>query len=115
GEVTAVGREASLMSALPRELAVQQAAEDDRQDALRILCLNYEYPPMGGGAGNATHHTAVALAARGHLVHVLTARLPEQPAVESVQRVVVHRVRSFRRGMLDCGLFGAVSYLLFAF
>jgi len=88
--------------------------EGDEQP-LRILCLNYEYPPMGGGAGNATHNTAVGLAGRGHTVHVLTAKLPDQPAVECLDGIVVHRVRSFRRSIMDCGLFGAASYLLFAF
>jgi len=69
---------------------------------------------MGGGAGNATHHTAVSLARLGHYVHVLTARLPGQPAVETLDGVVVHRVPSFRRSIMHCGLLGAASYLLFA-
>ena len=69
---------------------------------------------MGGGAGNATHNTAVGLARCGHVVHVLTARLPGQPAVETLDGVVVHRVSSFRRSIMECGLIGAASYLLFA-
>jgi glycosyltransferase involved in cell wall biosynthesis len=78
---------------------------------LRILCLNYEYPPMGGGAGNATMCTAAELARRGHTVHVLTSRLPAQPAVETIDSVTVCRVVSLRRSLHECGLFGAVSYL----
>jgi hypothetical protein len=45
---------------------------------LRILCLNYEFPPMGGGAGNATRQTAIELGKMGHTVHVLTGRVPGQ-------------------------------------
>ncbi len=69
---------------------------------------------MGGGAGNATAHTAQSLVEKGHSVHVLTSALKGQLAMESVDGVVVWRVRSFRRSVLDCGLLGAASYLFFA-
>jgi glycosyltransferase involved in cell wall biosynthesis len=82
---------------------------------LRILCLNYEYPPMGGGAGNATRCTAIELARRGHVVHVLTSRLPAQPLVETVDSVTVCRVWSLRRSLHECGIFGAASYVVSAF
>jgi glycosyltransferase involved in cell wall biosynthesis len=82
---------------------------------LNVLLLNYEYAPMGGGAGNATHQTARHLVEQGHCVHVLTSALPGQSAVETIDGVVVWRVPSFRTSMLECGLAGAASYLLFAF
>jgi len=78
---------------------------------LRILCLNYEYPPMGGGAGNATRCTAIELARRGHVVHVLTSRLPAQPIVETVSSVTVCRAWSMRRSLHECGVLGAASYV----
>lgn len=70
---------------------------------------------MGGGAGNATRCTAAELARHGHTVHVLTARLPAQAAVETVDSVTICRVLSLRRSLHDCGLLGAVSYLVSAF
>lgn len=82
---------------------------------LRILCLNYEFPPMGGGAGNATRWTAAELARQGHLVHVLTSRLPAQPVVETIDSVTVCRVKSLRRSLHQCGLLGAASYIFFGF
>jgi glycosyltransferase involved in cell wall biosynthesis len=82
---------------------------------LRILFLNYEYPPMGGGAGNATRCTATELARRGHVVHVLTSRLPAEPAAETVEGVTVCRVLSWRRSLHECGLLGALTYIVFAF
>ena len=82
---------------------------------LNVLFLNYEYAPMGGGAGNATHQTARRLVERGHTVHALTSALPAQSSVETVDGVVVSRVPSYRRGVLECGLLGAASYVLFAF
>ena len=39
---------------------------------MRLLLVNYEYPPLGGGAGNATERLAKELAARGVAVKVIT-------------------------------------------
>ena len=39
---------------------------------LKILLINYEYPPFGGGAANATQQIALALVDAGHQVAVLT-------------------------------------------
>jgi glycosyltransferase involved in cell wall biosynthesis len=38
----------------------------------RILVLNYEYPPVGGGAGVIARHIAEGLAAKGHQITVVT-------------------------------------------
>ena len=40
---------------------------------MRVLILNYEYPPLGGGAGVATEALARGLASRGVTVDVVTA------------------------------------------
>lgn len=79
------------------------------------MCLNYEYPPMGGGAGNATRHTAIELSRRGHTVHVLTSRLPQQPDVETEGKLVVYRVFSHRQSIHQAGLLGGLTYLFGAF
>jgi glycosyltransferase involved in cell wall biosynthesis len=39
---------------------------------VRLALINYEYPPLGGGAGNATAAIARALARQDHEVSVLT-------------------------------------------
>ena len=39
---------------------------------MNILILNYEYPPIGGGAGNITRHISQNLVLRGHKVVVVT-------------------------------------------
>lgn len=69
---------------------------------------------MGGGAGNATRHTALELSRRGHEVDVLTARLPEQSDVEIQGNLTVYRVHTKRRSIHQAGLLGAVTYLLSA-
>jgi glycosyltransferase involved in cell wall biosynthesis len=64
---------------------------------LKILCLNYEYPPIGGGGGNVAHPLAVALRARGHSIDVLTSGMPDLPVLETVDGIDIHRVRCRRK------------------
>ncbi|MDQ3136423.1 MAG: glycosyltransferase family 4 protein [Gemmatimonadota bacterium] len=91
---------------------------------MRVLLLNYEYPPNGGGAGVATEMLARNLAARGAAVDVVTAG----PA-NTVERVLaptgvvadgtvanegslkVHRVRCRRTAVHQAGMLDAASYL----
>jgi glycosyltransferase involved in cell wall biosynthesis len=58
---------------------------------MKILMLNYEYPPLGGGGGVAHQHIAEELASR-HEVTVLTSRGGTLPSFEVVGGVNVHRV-----------------------
>jgi glycosyltransferase involved in cell wall biosynthesis len=58
---------------------------------MKILMLNYEYPPLGGGGGVALQHIAEELASR-HEVTVLTSRARALPSFEVVGGVDVHRV-----------------------
>jgi len=81
---------------------------------MRLLLLNYEFPPLGGGASAATYYMARELAARGHHVEVLTASMPGFPPTELIDGVRVHRVFSLRRGVHDAGLLGAATYLICA-
>ena len=72
---------------------------------MRVLLLNYEYPPYGGGAGVASEALARTLASRGVTVDVVTAG--EEPSCESTvlwdgeasEKGVlnVHRVRCRRK------------------
>lgn len=81
---------------------------------MRVLILNYEYPPFGGGAASATCFMARDLARSGWEVVVLTSGTPEAPAVEHRDGVEIHRVSSWRRGVHETGFLGAASYLFFA-
>ena len=81
---------------------------------MNILILNYEFPPMGGGAGKATYNLAAELARLGHQVDVLTSKIKGQPATEKLDGFTVYRVMSWRKGIHDCGFRGAFTYVLFA-
>lgn len=82
---------------------------------MKLLLLNYEYPPLGGGAGNATQRTAAELARLGHTVHVLTSRMGGEPSKLEENGVTVHRVWSRRRSIHEAGLMAAATYLWGAF
>ncbi len=81
---------------------------------MRVLLLNYEFPPVGGGASTASFQLARSLVSSGHEVHVVTSRMSGSPAYEVVAGISVWRVFSWRNDVQDCGLSGAASYVLSA-
>jgi glycosyltransferase involved in cell wall biosynthesis len=64
---------------------------------MRILVINSEFPPIGGGAGNASANIARGLASLGHKVAVLTVRFAGQPNFEIRDGVTIHRIPALRR------------------
>ena len=81
---------------------------------MNILLLNYEFPPMGGGASVATYNIAKHLVELGHHVDILTSKIRGQKSIENIDGVTVYRVTSFRHSIHDCGMLGAFSFLFFA-
>lgn len=61
---------------------------------MKILFLNYEYPPLGGGAANATAELLEEFAKMPDMeVHLVTSALGDTLEKRSVgERVIVHRV-----------------------
>ena len=81
---------------------------------MRILLLNYEFPPAGGGAGFATLNIGRELVNLGVHVDVLTAVIDNEKDGDVLHGMRVFRVPSWRKGIHDCGLVGAYSYTAFA-
>jgi glycosyltransferase involved in cell wall biosynthesis len=81
---------------------------------MKVLIANYEFPPVGGGGSKASFALARALARRGQQVTVLTSGHPGAPSVEVIHNIRVHRVWSWRKGVHDCGLRGAITFLISA-
>jgi L-malate glycosyltransferase len=61
---------------------------------MKILFLNYEYPPLGGGAGNATVYLLREFATVSDLeVHLVTSAVGDEYSRETIgERVVIHRL-----------------------
>lgn len=79
---------------------------------LRILCLNYEYPPVGGGGGRIAHRINAELVRRGHHVRVQTAGLRHLPSSEVVEGVEIFRTESFRNKEDTCTVAEMALFLL---
>lgn len=71
---------------------------------MRILVLNYEYPPLGGGGGRLCEKLCEALAGRGHEIRVVTAGMRHLPRREERAGVLILRPESFRRREEACSV-----------
>lgn len=65
---------------------------------MKILMLNYEYPPIGGGGGVISKHIAEGLAELGHEIHVLTSKFQDTPEVsQPIQNLKIIRLKVKRK------------------
>ena len=81
---------------------------------MRILILNSEYPPIGGGAGNASANLARCLADLGHDVSVVTARFGDLPHLETSTNLMVIRIPALRRKQDRSGALEQIVFILSA-
>ncbi|MEW6028203.1 MAG: glycosyltransferase family 4 protein [Chloroflexota bacterium] len=81
---------------------------------MRILIINSEYPPIGGGAGNASANIAYNLASLGHEVDVLTAHFSNLPRLEQRDGVTVYRIPALRRKLDRSGALEQLAFILSA-
>jgi glycosyltransferase involved in cell wall biosynthesis len=64
---------------------------------LKILILNYEYPPLGGGAGIVTQHLANEFVTQRNQVTILTTWYAGQPEFHSENNISIIRLKSKRK------------------
>ena len=79
---------------------------------MKLLIVNNEFPPTGGGAGRTTYYLARELVKLGHEVSILTSTSPELLDLPSLQGVKVHRVFSWRKSVQEAGKRGILMFLL---
>ncbi len=79
---------------------------------MRLLLVNYEFPPIGGGAGNATAGIAGELASLGHRVDVLTSAFRGVPNRHDNGAYAVRRIPVIRRHADRCSKFEMLTFLL---
>jgi len=64
---------------------------------MKLLILNYEYPPLGGGAGVCTKYQAEGLSAIGYQVTVCTTWFSGEKEVEEHENLKIIRLKSWRK------------------
>ncbi len=71
----------------------KETRPDTRRTGMRVLLVNYEYPPLGGGGGVIAQDVVEELAQRGHEVTVLTSGFADLPKIERVnENLEIHRI-----------------------
>jgi glycosyltransferase involved in cell wall biosynthesis len=81
---------------------------------VRILLVNYEYPPIGAGAANATMFVARALVELGHEVSVVTTAFGQLRGAIEEDGIHVHRLDARRASVDRSNLKEMASFLLAA-
>lgn len=81
---------------------------------MHFLLINYEYPPIGGGAATATAAIAGHLTSMGHAVTVLTSRYGDLIGESREGDVRIVRCRAIRKHPDRSGIFEMFSFLISA-
>jgi glycosyltransferase involved in cell wall biosynthesis len=77
-----------------------------------VLVINSEYPPVGGGAGNASENIAHCLVALGYKVTVLTVNFINLPYKDTSGVVTVFRIPALRRRHDRSGPIEQLAFIL---
>ena len=77
---------------------------------MKILVLNHEYPPVGGGGGKVSQDIAEGLVRNGHKVYVLSSLIYPEARVENRNGVTIHRLfcrrkYAYKARLLDMAIF----------
>lgn len=81
---------------------------------MRILVLNYEYPPLGGGAAPVCRDLATCMAKEGHQVTVVTMGFPGLLPYEERDGVEIYRLKCMRKKAHSCMPWEQYTYILAA-
>ena len=79
---------------------------------MKILFINYEFPPLGGGGGTTSKYLAEALAALGQEIKILTAGFRDLPSKARVDGYEINRVNCRRRRQSQCTQREMFSFVL---
>lgn len=79
---------------------------------MNILVLNYEFPPIGGGAGVVSYDISKRLAEAGHQVTVVTMGFEQLPSYEEKDGMRIYRVKCIRKKKAVCYPWEQLSYIL---
>jgi len=78
---------------------------------MKILMLNHEFPPVGGGAAPVTYELCKHLASIGNDVDVVTMHYGDLPRFERVEGFNVYRTPAIRKRPNICYTYAMATYL----
>ena len=81
---------------------------------MNILLINYEYPPIGAGASNATWYIARYLSKLGCKAVVLTSRYRHLLGKKIEEGITVYRLPALRKSREKSNIIEMGSFLLTA-
>lgn len=81
---------------------------------MNILVLNYEFPPLGGGASQVSFEIAKRYIEKGHDVDVITMGFKGLPKFEVIDGVRIFRVKALRKKKATCETHEMLSYVISA-
>ncbi|USN53974.1 MAG: glycosyltransferase family 4 protein [Candidatus Nomurabacteria bacterium] len=81
----------------------------------RILLLNYEFPPLGGGASPLSYELARGFVQNGHSVTVVTMGYKTLPRYEEKDGMRIFRLRSVRAKKEICTPWEQFTFIISAF
>ena len=79
---------------------------------MRFLFINFEYPPIGGGAGRVTQILAEEFAKLGHEITVLTSKYKDKTGVEQSGNITIYRVNALRKNFDRTSFIEMFSFLI---
>jgi glycosyltransferase involved in cell wall biosynthesis len=79
---------------------------------MTYLLINYEYPPLGGGAASATRNLGAALSRRGNRVVVLTSAYKQHRGISQEDGMTVFRIQAWRTSIHRSGIIQMTAYIL---
>lgn len=81
---------------------------------MKILVLNYEFPPLGGGASTVSYDISREYVKRGYMVDLVTMCYLNLPQFEKKKGINIYRVKCLRTRKDICYPWEQLSYLISA-
>ncbi len=82
---------------------------------MKILCINYEFPPLGGGGGRANGNIAKHMVQMGHEVVILTSAFKGLPETEMKDGFQLIRIPTLRRYLEKCRIYEMIIFMISSF
>lgn len=79
---------------------------------MKILVLNYEFPPIGGGGGTASEDISAYYAKLGHTVTILTMGFHDLPEFERSRGIDIVRLDCGRKKIASCSPIEQLRYII---